>query len=214
MELMKRLMIILSIAAFSFASKSQAQGIFYTSYGTQHLWGMPPEVNWVLERNYYDYHMVHSRRFWDHGRLYFDVVLQRGGVFVDVRLDGGGFIYNTAFRNHYPFYNHVCSGYCGFHRDYYMSYRVRVGHPYYYKYNHVYYRPNVVIVNHDHHHHHGNKHHGNKYDHHKSREDYRPSPASRYRVDRTDNGRVERINHGPRDSRPNPDYGRELESFS
>ncbi len=208
---MKRLMIILSIAAFSFAIKSEAQGIFYTSYGTQHLWGMPPEVQWTLERNYYDFHMVHTRRFWDRGRLYFDVVLQRGGVFVDVRLDGRGFIFNTAYRDYYPFRSHVCSSFCGFHRDYYMSYRVRVGHPYYYRYNHVYYRPNVVIVNHGHHHgnHHGHNQGNNHANYKKGPERYKPTPAERYRVDRTDNGRIERVNHGPsRDSGRNPDYGR------
>lgn len=192
---MKKLIIILSIAAFTFSSKSQAQALFFTSYGTQHLWGMPAEVQWALESNYYNYHMVHTRRFYDRGRLFFDVVLQRGDVFVDIRIGGNGYIFNTVYRQHYPFYNHVCSGYCGFHRDYYMSYRVAYGHPHFHKHNHVYYRPNVVYVRHD---------HGNHHGHYKNNNNQGRS----YRIDRTDNGRVERVNQTPaRGSRPTMNRG-------
>ncbi len=193
---MKKFIIILTFAALVLSSKTQAQGLFFTSYGTQQLWGMPAEVQWALESNYYDFHMVHTRRFYDRGRLFFDVVLQRRGVFVDIRIDGRGYIFNSAYRNNYPFYNHVCSGYCGFHRDYYISYRVAYGHPYYHQRNHIYYRPNVVYVKYD---------HGKNHGYYKSK----VNNSQSYRVNRSDNGRVGRVNRVPaRGSRPSPAVNR------
>ena len=154
MSLMKRIVILIALGAFTFINKGQAQG-FHTSFGFEQSWGMPSEVYWTIDHQYRNYNLVHTKRFYDDGRLFFDVVLQRGDVFVNVSIGPNGRIYRSAYRYDYPFRSHVCNGYCGFHRNYYLSYRVACHSHHHHGHNHVIYRPTVVYRRFDKGYHHG-----------------------------------------------------------
>ena len=134
---MKRAILLSIVLVFLFLPKSDAQQwSFVTSFGATQSWAMPVQVVHAIEHDYWGYDIVHTRRIVQRGKLFFDVVLQRGDVFVNVSIGRYGRIYNQVVTYDYPFSNHICNSFCGYHS--------------------TFYRRNVVVCNS--HHHHGHNH--------------------------------------------------------
>ncbi len=138
---MKKLVLLTVFSVVLLVSKSEAQGFrFITSFGVEQHWDVPYEVYYTLDHYYHGYDWVHARRVYDRGAVSFDVILHRGDAFVSVSLDRSGRIFRRVVDYHYPLHNHVCRDFCGFHADYYASYRTYCSSPHHHGHNNVVYR--------------------------------------------------------------------------
>ena len=188
---MKRAVLLSILLAILFLPKSNAQHFsFVTSFGVTQSWGMPYEVVHAIEHDYWGYDVVHTSRINQHGKLFFDVLLQRGDVFVNVSIGRYGRIYNRVITYDYPFYNHVCNNFCGYHSNFYRRNVVACGSHHHHGHNHVTY-----VRHHNYYSHPGN---GNAYGHFKvkgnkhydthqnNRKDYRDTNSYKSRKNSND----------------------------
>lgn len=156
---MKKAILLTLCGAFLFTTKSEAQ-VFVTSFGVTQSWGLPADVYYSVDHNYYGYDWVHAQRIVDHGAVSFDVVLQRGDVFVSLNLDAFGHIRRRVVNYEYPLYQHVCSDFCGYHTNYYSNHVTVCNSHYHQGHNHVVY----VTKTHEP--------HGNAYGYYKSKDNH------------------------------------------
>ena len=117
---MKKLILIALLAGLS-ASAVQAQ-YFVASYGYVHNWDMPYAVSETLEDEFWGYDLIHAQRIEHHGNLFFMVMLQRGSRFTEVKMNRRGRILEKVRWNYFPYNDHVCDAFCGFHSNYYLTY--------------------------------------------------------------------------------------------
>ena len=215
---MKRAILLSIVFAILFLPKSNAQQFhFVTSFGVTQSWGMPYEVVHAIEHDYWGYDVVHTSRINQHGKLFFDVVLQRGDVFVTVSIGRRGRIYRRVVTYDYPFYNHVCSNFCGYHSNFYRRNVVVCNSHHHHGHNHVTY----VRRNYNHHpgnghaygHYKkkGNKHYGhsnnrkgyrdtNSYKSRENSREYQSRSSNRYTVSNDRDAYNSRSDHGSRSS--------------
>jgi len=218
---MKKIILLIAIGAFFISSKSEAQH-FIASFGTQHHWNVPQRVSYTVSHDYYGYNWVHAKRIVRGGNIYFDVLLQRGDVFVEVNIGARGRIFGRTYFNNYPLRQHVCNSYCGFHSNYYNTYRATCSSHYHHGHNHVVYRPNRYVTRHNHV-------KGHKYGHYKKHNNHWKGNKGNNRVNRTpvrrdryynsrsarsghhrnDRNRVDRNNRNDRDDKGDRRGGRD-----
>lgn len=137
---MKRAILLSIVFAFLSLTKSNAQQwSFVTSFGVTQNWAMPYDVVHAIEHDYWGYDIVHTRRIVQHGKLFYDVVLQRGDVFVTVSIGRYGRIFNRVVAYNYPFHNHVCNNFCGYHSTFYRRNVVACGGNHHHGHNHITY---------------------------------------------------------------------------
>lgn len=135
---MRKAVLLSILSVMLLATKSDAQH-FITSFGVTHSWGMPYEVVYAIEHDYWGYDIVHTSRIVQRGKVFFDIVLQRGDVFVSVNIGSTGRVFRRAVTYEYPFYNHVCNDFCGYHDLYYRNHRTVCGSHHHHGHNHVVY---------------------------------------------------------------------------
>jgi hypothetical protein len=183
---MKRAVLLSVFSVILLVSKSEAQH-FVTSYGVEQRWGIPYEVYYTLDHDFWGYDIVHASHVVNRRHNYFDVVLQRRGVFVRLSIGRNGRVFRRIVTNDYPLFDHACTNHCGFHDTFYHNYAVNDGHGHF----HVNYRrprPNVVVYN-DHHHY--KKGHGHAYGNNKGKKhDNHGDNYSHRNNDRNDDRRV------------------------
>ncbi|MEQ9167838.1 MAG: hypothetical protein RLO12_16375 [Fulvivirga sp.] len=151
---MKKILLLIGlVAGISVGVNAQH---FTTSFGFELGWGIPNRVQTIISHDYYGYDMVHAARVARVGVDYFDVVLQRGDVFIQVTVRNDGFISRRTVYQDYPLYNHVCSHSCGYHNNYYTTYRNVCTSHHHHGHNHVTYVKNKHYYN-------GPGHHGKGY---------------------------------------------------
>jgi hypothetical protein len=92
--------------------------------------------------------------------MHFNVILQRGSTFFELRFNEYGHVIGRDRYRHFPLFNHICSGYCGFHHVYYHTH-VQPYMPYHNYYNHHTHHKKVFVHT-QHNHHMKSEHHANK----------------------------------------------------
>lgn len=153
-RIMKRSILLTVAGLMLLGIESNAQRLV-TSFGVELQWGMPSEVYYTLEQDYWGYDLVHTTRFVDRRATFFNVVLQRGNMFVTLTLDPFGRVHQRVVAYNYPFSNHICNDFCGYHNAYYTRNVVYCNAHSHYGHNHVAYNPVYVApapghAHHDH----------------------------------------------------------------
>mgnify|MGYP000716499182 CR=1 FL=1 len=157
---MKKAVLLSILGVILLVSKSEAQH-FVTSYGIEQQWGIPYEVYYTLDHDYWGYDIVHASHIVNRRRNYFDIVLQRRGVFVRLSIGRNGRVLRRIVTNDYPLFDHVCNNHCGYHDTFYQNYAVKDHHGHFYV-NYRRPRPNVMAYNNHKKHWHGNAYGHNK----------------------------------------------------
>jgi len=142
------LMLGLGIFFYSNSTKSQNFQIV-ASFGTAHNWAVPNAILYEIDY-YYPYHqIVHINRERRGRNLFFNVLLERRGRFVEVFFNRNAVILDINHFINYPLVQHICTGHCGFHGNFYRNYRVACnhrghghGHVNHLGHNHIAYRSN------------------------------------------------------------------------
>ncbi|WP_375580491.1 hypothetical protein ABWH96_05505 [Marivirga tractuosa] len=134
----------LGLLLFSNSAKSQNFQIV-ASFGTAHNWAVPNAVLYEIDY-YYPYHqIVHINRERRGRNLFYNVLLERRGQFVELFFGRQAIILDINYYNRYPLAQHICSGHCGYHGNFYRNHQVVCnhrghGHGHHKGHNHIAYR--------------------------------------------------------------------------
>ncbi|ADR22930.1 hypothetical protein MATR_32210 [Marivirga tractuosa] len=117
----------LGLLFFSNSAKSQNFQIV-ASFGTAHNWAVPNAVLYEIDY-YYPYHqIVHINREQRGRNLFYNVLLERRGQFVELFFGRHAIILDVNYYNRYPLAQHICSGHCGYHGNFYRAHQVVCNH--------------------------------------------------------------------------------------
>ena len=134
----------LGLLFFSNSAKSQNFQIV-ASFGTAHNWAVPNAVLYEIDY-YYPYHqIVHINRERRGRNLFYNVLLARRGQFVELFFGRHAIILDVNYYHNYPLAQHICSGHCGYHGNFYRTHQVVCnhrghGHGHHNGHNHIAYR--------------------------------------------------------------------------
>jgi hypothetical protein len=117
----------LGLLLFTTPAKSQNFQIV-ASFGTAHNWAVPNAVLYEIDY-YYPYHqIVHINRERRGRALFYNVLLEQRGQFVELIFGRQALILSVNYLRNYPLAQHICSGHCGFHANFYRTHQVVCNH--------------------------------------------------------------------------------------
>lgn len=139
---------VLGLGLLFFTNSVKSQNFqIVASFGTAQNWAVPNAVLYEIDY-YYPYHqIVHINRERRGRSLFFNVLLERRGQFVEVFFGRQAIILDVNYYHNYPLAQHICSGHCGYHGNFYRNYQSVCnhrgrGHGHHRGHNHVAYRSN------------------------------------------------------------------------
>jgi hypothetical protein len=141
---------------------------------------------------YYPYHqIVHINREARRRNLFYNVLLEYRGQFVEVFFGRQAMILDINYYQNYPLAQHICSGHCGYHGNFYRTHRVVCNHSnhgqaYHNGHNHIAYRSGRNYNSYAAHNGAANRNVRANYASNNGRSDLRRSASTRNSVDRND----------------------------
>ncbi|SMG46820.1 hypothetical protein SAMN05661096_03310 [Marivirga sericea] len=137
---------VLGLGLLFFTNSAKSQNFqIVASFGTAHNWAVPNAVLYEIDY-YYPYHqIVHINRERRGRNIFYNVLLEDRGQFVEVFFGRQALILDINYYRNYPLAQHICSGHCGYHGNFYRNHRVVCnhrghGHGHHRGHNHIAYR--------------------------------------------------------------------------
>ena len=91
------------------------------SYAHERYNVLPYQVINTLDHQYGNFDLVHSRSFYKHGRLRYNLLIQHRRSYVWVTIGANGRMVNQSRYHEYPLANHYCNNECRFHFQHYRG---------------------------------------------------------------------------------------------
>ncbi|HET8858868.1 hypothetical protein [Marivirga sp.] len=120
---------VLGLGLLFFTNSAKSQNFqIVASFGTAHNWAVPNAVLYEIDYYYPFHQIVHINREFRGRNLFYTVLLERRGQFVELFFGRQAMILDINYYHNYPLAQHICSGHCGYHGNFYRSYQVACNH--------------------------------------------------------------------------------------